>query len=134
MYAPLAALFGADSTGADGGNGMLRFGLRTADGGQPRATIECVATGATYFIALVWQEDWTANPLARARQLKGYLVYQQTARDSRFFARPFSIVEDKVDVPAGDEHAFEVHAPLPPDALKLGMWTPPPSQAPAGPS
>ena len=40
--------------------------------------------------------------------------------DERFYARPFSIVDEKLSVPAGELHELRVDAPLPFDAVKLG--------------
>ena len=116
VYAPFAALF---SGGRDITAGLLRFRVVHGAGSTARAVMECVETGAEYFLALVWQEDWS-SPLARSKHLQGQLVYQHSIDDRQFYARPFSIVDDKLSVPAGEQHEQRVDAPLPFDAFKIG--------------
>ena len=114
MYAPLAELF--NSGGTQGG---LRFAIEMS-GRQPRARIDCIESGVSYYLSLVWQEDWTANPLARSKFITGKLVYQRELGAKSFYARPFKIVDSLLAVPSGGDHEEMVEGPLPSDALKLG--------------
>ena len=90
--------------------------------------IECATTGAVYFLCLVWQEDWTANPLSRQKFIKGKLVYQKELGASHFYARPYRIVDQTISVPAGPQHEECFDGALPPDTVKLG-WTAFPNEA-----
>ena len=96
MYEPLAALFTSAGQNKDG---TLRFGIELVEG-VPRAYIESIRSGERFYICLVWQESWSANPFARSKYIKGKLVYQ-AAPGEGFFARPFCIEDDHVSVPIG---------------------------------
>ena len=135
VYAPLADLFNL-SNGCTA-DGRLRFGMAYAGGGVPRAYVESVRTGERYYLVLVWQEDWTANPFARSRFILGKLIYQKTigleaegeaasgaaggaACGGPFFARPYRITDNAIHVPDGAGLEEIVDAELPADRVKLG--------------
>ena len=88
--------------------------------GKERAYIEQLATGERYWLYLIWQEDWTTNPFARSKYVKGQIVYQRSAGDGAYFARPYKIEDGAVHVPPGPEHERAAPSVLPGDALKLG--------------
>ena len=115
VYEPLAALFTSAGQNKDG---TLRFGIELVEG-VPRAYIESIRSGERFYICLVWQESWSANPFARSKYIKGKLVYQ-AAPGEGFFARPFCIEDDHVSVPIGSGLRESVPRALPPDWIKLG--------------
>ena len=101
------------------GGGKLGFDVGEVDG-KERAYIEQLATGERYWLYLIWQEDWTTNPFARSKYVKGQIVYQRSAGDGAYFARPYRIEDGVVDVPPGPAHERAAPSVLPGDALKLG--------------
>ena len=50
---------------------------------------------------LIWQEDFTTNVFSRSKFIKGQIVYQRSAGDGAYFARPYRIEDGAVDVPPG---------------------------------
>ena len=71
-------------------------------------------------ISLIWQEDFTTNVFSRSKFIKGQIVYQRSAGDGAYFARPYKIEDGAVHVPPGPEHERAAPSVLPGDALKLG--------------
>ena len=84
------------------------------------AKIECAASGCAYYVHLIWQEDFTTNVFSRLKFIKGQIVYQRSAGDGAYFARPYKIEDGAVHVPPGPEHERAAPSVLPGDALKLG--------------
>merc|ERR1712137_1088782 len=89
FLAPLGEIF------QEGQNkGGWRFSIETVTSRKglkaPRACIECTEgpsqTGLLY-LHLFWQEDWTSNPFARSRYIKGKIVYQKQVNNVLFFSR-----------------------------------------------
>ena len=117
MYAPIAELFmrGGEQNG-------LTFSVErpVSGGGAARAKIECAASGCAYYVHLIWQEDFTTNVFSRSKFIKGQIVYQRSAGDGAYFARPYKIEDGAVHVPPGPEHERAAPSVLPGDALKLG--------------
>ena len=117
VYAPIAELFmrGGEQNG-------LTFSVERPEsgGGAARAKIECAANGCAYYVHLIWQEDFTTNVFSRSKFIKGQIVYQRSAGDGAYFARPYRIEDGVVDVPPGPEHERAAPSVLPGDALKLG--------------
>ena len=117
VYAPIAELFmrGGEQNG-------LTFSVERPEsgGGAARAKIECAASGCAYYVHLIWQEDFTTNVFSRSKFIKGQIVYQRSAGDGAYFARPYKIEDGAVHVPPGPEHERAAPSVLPGDALKLG--------------
>ena len=112
IYRPLAELF--SSSGKQGAH--LLFGIEGA-----RAYIMDSDTNECYYICLVWQEDWTSNPLARSRFVKGMIIYQKNPIESAFFTRPFAIIDKKILIPSGTAFETACAGALPSDELKLAF-------------
>ena len=70
-------------------------------------------------IYLTWQEDWTSNPFARSKFIKGKLVYQRDPAVPAYYARPYGYRDGVLHVPA-DATEEAVADVLPCDAIKLG--------------
>jgi len=73
-------------------HGDLSFVIHQ-DGKRPRSCI-CVndAKGAVkeqLYIFLIWQEDWTINPFARSKFLKGKVVFKHHPGEPFFYAREY---------------------------------------------
>ena len=101
-------------------NGLTFSVERPESGGAARAKIECAASGCAYYVHLIWQEDFTTNVFSRSKFIKGQIVYQRSAGDGAYFARPYKIEDGAVHVPPGPEHERAAPSVLPGDALKLG--------------
>jgi len=108
FYKPLADLFAKDAAGKDG----VRFGLeqvRSRSGKScPRAFTEQELDGSSVrmYLVSVWQEDWTTNPFARSKYIKGKLVYQKDPEVSQFFARQYSIVNGRLALAEVEDPPF----------------------------
>ena len=69
-------------------------------------------------------ENWSGNPFARSKFIRGKLIYQADPSGGRggtgaFYSRPFRIDDETVTVPSGDHVRESVPRPLPPDRIKL---------------
>ena len=118
VYAPLAALFERGGLSEDG---TLSFGIERVGEQPARAYIQCMRTASRYYICLIWQEDWTANPFARSKYIQGKLIYQSAlCVGGALYARPFRIDNGLLVVPPGDESRQWVPSVLPPDGIKIG--------------
>jgi len=118
FYKPLADLFSQECEHRDGS----RFGIErvsSCSGGRAlRAYMdkECEGRMTRLYMHLVWQEDWTSNPFARSKYIKGKLVYQKDLQAHQFFARQYSITNGKISVSDVEEQAFS--SVLPGDDVK----------------
>ncbi|CAE7825897.1 unnamed protein product [Symbiodinium sp. CCMP2592] len=82
----------------------LYFGVEevpspTTSGKAPRAYIYQDTAGATvkkHFLTLVWQEEWTQNPFARHKYIKGKIVYQRSPEDIEFFTKAYTIMDGRM--------------------------------------
>eukprot|EP00967_Tisochrysis_lutea_P112851 scaffold178679_cov28-Tisochrysis_lutea.AAC.2 len=127
LYAQFADLFalggGADAAArADrAGGGKLRFEIVQVgpSPGVPRALIVDVVSGSNYYVHLIWQEDWTSNPFARSKYVKGKIVYQRDPAASVFFARPYAYRDGVLSVPPHAELEENVGAAMPSDAIQI---------------
>jgi len=120
VYEPLAKLFMSDGPEVvKAGGGRLSFGVARAEDGKPRAFIEQRDSGERYYLCLIWQENFTTNPLARSKLLSGKLVYQLAPRATVFHARPF-VLRDGVLSVSTDAPEEKFSSALPPDTIKLG--------------
>lgn len=120
VYGPIATLF---SSAQASGDGKLRFGILSApggNGGTPRAYIDCVSSGARYFLAWVWQEDWSSPVSFGKKFMKGKVIYQKGEPKGPFFARPFRFVEGTLMLPAGEQLEETLSGVLGSDRIKLG--------------
>ena len=100
------------------GGGKLRFEVVGASGPAPRALIVDVESRAHYYIYLIWQEDWTSNPFARSKYIKGKLVYQRDPTLPEYFARPYAYRDGVLSVPPHAELEEAVAEPMPTDAIQ----------------
>jgi len=99
FYKPLADLF-EQRQSKDG----WRFGIETAPSSSSRAFIERDAgDGGRLYWHVVWMEDWTSNPFARAKYLRGKIVYQKDLSVVSFCARQFSIVNGRIQISEHEE-------------------------------
>lgn len=117
FYKPLADLFqqGACKDGR-------RFGIEAGKAGQaPRAFIEeSNGVNERWYMYLVWQEDWTTNPLARAKYIKGRVAYQKDREEYKYFTRQFEMQSNGQLILSEDEdQSFE--AALPDETIK-DLW------------
>eukprot|EP00931_Biecheleriopsis_adriatica_P092877 TRINITY_DN66645_c0_g1_i1.p1 TRINITY_DN66645_c0_g1~~TRINITY_DN66645_c0_g1_i1.p1 ORF type:complete len:386 (-),score=71.52 TRINITY_DN66645_c0_g1_i1:70-1227(-) len=113
VYQPIADLFRNKATM----NG-LRFGIdhvKSARLGKtvPRAFIEQSIEGEVVklWLTLVWQEEWTQNPFARTKYVKGKLVYQKDVEDLEFCTKAYSIVDGMMSISPVEDAPFST--PLP---------------------
>jgi len=126
LYAQFSDLFAlgggaeAEARASRAGGGKLRFEVAWSGPSQsvPRALIVDVVSGARYYIYLIWQEDWTSNPFARSKYIKGKFVYQREPGASSFFARPYAYRDGVLSVPPHPELEESVAAPMPTDAIQ----------------
>ncbi|EOD07509.1 hypothetical protein EMIHUDRAFT_438567 [Emiliania huxleyi CCMP1516] len=124
LYAQFADLFavggGAEAAAraSRAGGGKLRFEVVGASGPAPRALIVDVESRAHYYIYLIWQEDWTSNPFARSKYIKGKLVYQRDPTVPEYFARPYAYRDGVLSVPPHAELEEAVAEPMPTDAIQ----------------
>jgi len=106
FYTPLATLFQDCSQVKD-----WKFGLKrssNADEQVVRAILENSQTNEILYLIFLWQEDWTQNPFASSKFIKGKLVYQRSEGLSEYFYRQYEIhdgalvIADFEDGPASD--------------------------------
>merc|ERR1712216_766141 len=72
VYGPIATLFTIEPSASI--DGTLRFGIHlppSGMGGTPRAYIDCVSSGVRYYLAWVWQEDWSSPVSFGKKFMKG---------------------------------------------------------------
>lgn len=105
VYQPLADCFQMSTC-----HGCWRFGIespredtaREARRAYIEQVVEGTLDGSTerLYVQAVWQEDWTANPFAWSKYIKGKLVYQKDPAKSAFHFREYMIVDGKVSIAA----------------------------------
>ena len=71
------------------------------------------------YLYVIWQEDWTKNPLAWTKFVQGKIVYQKVSSSMEFFTRPYRIEGDDVNIGAAstEEGPYGPHA-LPSATIK----------------
>merc|ERR1712048_824922 len=115
FYKPLADLFQQEGQQKHG----VRFGIEKV-GSQPAARAflekESDEDGDRLHIHLVWQEEWTSNPFARSRYVKGKIVYQKDPQALQFYARQYSILNGSMTISDYEESSFT--SVLPGDNIK----------------
>jgi len=119
IYKPLADLFTHASKKDDQ---LFKFGMEAASpgGSCTRAFIEDPRTAppGRYYLYLVWQEEWTQNPLASNKFIKGKIAYQREPERgvaAVIFLREYCITNGKLQLSEVEEPASEV---LPGASLK----------------
>mmetsp|Transcript_63073 Transcript_63073/g.137039 ORF Transcript_63073/g.137039 Transcript_63073/m.137039 type:complete len:404 (+) Transcript_63073:95-1306(+) len=75
--------------------------------------------GYRLYVHLMWQEDWTSNPLARSKYIKGRIVYQRNVGARQFFSRQYEIHDGVVFISEYEESPFS--AALPTEEVKR-LW------------
>lgn len=119
FYQPIADLFQNSSLA-----GGWRFGVEnveTPSGSQGvRVFIhkENLADERLYML-LFWQEDWTTNPLARHKYVRGKLVYQKDLYAAEYFSRQYEIQDGVARI--ADTEEEPVSTSLPKDDIK-DLW------------
>lgn len=73
-------------------------------GGTARAVVRNDASGEALYLYMVWIEDWTANPMASKKYVRGKLLYQLDPTAPVFYDRTFDVVDGQVRIAkfAGD--------------------------------
>merc|ERR1740121_1919662 len=75
------------------------FGLEVvANPKAVRAFISKEGSTDRYYIVLFWQEDFTSNPFARSKYIKGKFVYQKEPAKNEFFARQYEVHDGKAHI------------------------------------
>lgn len=117
FYKPIADLF-QDSASKDG----WRFGMESRTQGVQteflRAFIEPEMSSKRerYYWLLVWQEDWTTNPFAWQKYIRGKIFYQKDVSSMQFFSRQYFLSSGQVSMSNLEEGPF--HTLLPSDSVK----------------
>lgn len=111
IYKPLADLFTADKCGKE--DQQFKFGLEPANGSCRRAFIEDPRKQppGRYYLYFVWQEEWTQNPLASNKFIKGKIAYQREPErglSAVMFLREYCITNGKLELSEVEELASEV--------------------------
>lgn len=107
-----------------------RFGVDITSHASPRCWIEEThalpgRTGGTadgpwkMWLTLVWIEDWTTNPFARSKFIKGKIVYQRDPSSSQFFARQYYILDGEMQILDHEEPSFDTVLPQKEDFKEL---------------
>lgn len=106
FYKPLADLF----EGGESKQGW-RFGIERVLSNKgaeaPRAYLQLEAKDSRrLYVHLFWQEDWTMNPLARSKYIKGKLVYQKLVSACQYFSRQYEIHDGVITISEFEEKPF----------------------------
>lgn len=68
------------------------------------------------YVHMFWQEDWTTNPFASKKYIKGKIVYQKLVNAAQFFSRQYEIHDGTIIISGYEEPAFS--SIIPSDDLK----------------
>merc|ERR1712087_57433 len=63
------------------------------------------------YVHIIWQEDWTANPFARSKYIKGKIVYQKLVNAAQYFSRQYEIHDGMVLIADFEEPSWESLVP-----------------------
>lgn len=117
FYQPLADLFQEGAlvhgwrfgltkvTVSDGGKETIRAFIQR-EAAADRAAAEAAEEYAPYYLHVMWQEDWTSNPFARSKYIRGKLVYERKGTAGSFYSRQYefrdglAIISDVEEGPA----------------------------------
>lgn len=103
-------------------NNGWRFGIEIVTNLEgrsvPRAFIkrDDGKSGGALYVMSLWQEDWTANPLARSKYIKGKILYQRNIRALRHFSRQYDIKDGVIEI--SDFEELQSDEMLPGDGIK----------------
>jgi len=89
--------------------GLTRVPCEAGAASVPRAFIARegkAGDGSVFYLHFLWMEDWTSNPLASSKYLKGKLVYQKQPRDSQLFSRQCEMRDNTLFLADFEEPAF----------------------------
>mmetsp|Transcript_41006 Transcript_41006/g.92001 ORF Transcript_41006/g.92001 Transcript_41006/m.92001 type:complete len:403 (+) Transcript_41006:80-1288(+) len=113
FYQPIADIF-QEGTLVNG----RRFGIETVEKTR-RAYFEEERDGRVerMYVTLVWQEDWTSNPFARAKFIKGKIVYQKDLNVMCFHSRQYAIANNVFSISDIEDESFT--DVIPPETIKL---------------
>jgi len=122
VFKPLADLFSQNTI-----VGRHSFGIEPATAREQsprRAYIDQKDGDSTqrYYLAYIWQEDWTTNPFARVKSTRGKLVYQKQSEALRFYSRQYCITQgssQEVIIYDDEDPPFET---LLPDTNIKALW------------
>lgn len=118
FYNPIADLFTQKSS-----MNALTFGIEDVPdengGSVPRAVVRHDAAGALvdkHYLTMVWQEEWTQNPFARHKYIKGKIVYQRHPEEMEFFTKAYTILDGQMMLSEIEDSGFP--SPLPGEDVK----------------
>lgn len=111
FYKPLADLFQGEGSTMNG----LKFGIIHGTNGlrDPRACIEQVIGGRStkHWLTMIWQEEWTSNPFAFSKYIKGKLVYQKDCEKMDFYTKAYSIQNGTMTLSEIEDPSFPTPVP-----------------------
>jgi len=111
FYKPLADLFQGEGSTMNG----VKFGISHGTNGlrDPRACIEQVIGGRStkHWLTMIWQEEWTSNPFAFSKYIKGKLVYQKDVEKMEFFTKAYSIQNGTMTLSEIEDPSFPTPVP-----------------------
>lgn len=125
FYQPLADLFEHDIATQG-----WHFGIEEASAGpdqkqefraflQKDSDTETDEPGEKFYVHVFWLEDWSTNPLASKKYLRGKIVYQKRAGRGPLFARQYEIADEEISIFAFEEEMSSSY--LPDDSVKT-LW------------
>jgi len=120
FYQSLADLFKQGSIIGD-----WRFGLDVVGVGSGvstwRAFIEHVTKNPAekLYVYFLWEEDWTSDPFAPSKYIRGKIVYQKDLKYPVFYSRQYEIHDGKAIISNYEEPSTK--SVIPDDDLK-GLW------------
>jgi len=63
------------------------------------------------YINMVWQEDWTSNPLSSSKYIKGKIVYQKDPETLKFFSRQYNILNGSFTILDDEDASYDTILP-----------------------
>eukprot|EP00933_Yihiella_yeosuensis_P030209 TRINITY_DN2386_c3_g1_i1.p1 TRINITY_DN2386_c3_g1~~TRINITY_DN2386_c3_g1_i1.p1 ORF type:complete len:341 (-),score=64.61 TRINITY_DN2386_c3_g1_i1:360-1382(-) len=117
LYEKFANLFTSSSKGTDMQFGITQVAEASSGKKVPRAFIK--KKSEKFWLVGVWQEEWTTNPMAWTKYIKGAIVYQKVlegADSSKFYSRGYYLSNGKIDISSTENSAFD--SPLPGEQIK----------------
>jgi len=102
FYQPLADLFQQGSRVKNWSFGLKKFDH--ASGQVMRAFIKNESNpDEVLYMLYLWQEDWTTNPFARSKYIKGKLVYQRSLDSTDYFFKQYEIHDGVAFISDGED-------------------------------
>jgi len=117
FYRPIADLFQNSSLA-----GGWRFGVEKVETPSDSQGVRAFmhkenSADQRLYVLLFWQEDWTMNPLARSKYVRGKLVYQKDLYAAEYFSRQYEIQDGVAHI--ADMEEEPVSTSLPKDDIKF---------------